>query len=62
MTQPFFDESSPIHSYFPSREWALRIPSFIVVVGIFAMGIFLGTRIIRDAGAEGQQHQHKKTT
>ncbi|KZT09436.1 uncharacterized protein LAESUDRAFT_646615, partial [Laetiporus sulphureus 93-53] len=43
---PFFDASSPIHGYFPSREWAIRIPAFIVVLGLSAIGLFLGISII----------------
>ncbi|KAL4253134.1 Dolichol phosphate-mannose biosynthesis regulatory protein [Abortiporus biennis] len=23
---PFFDSSSPVHDWFPPREWAIRIP------------------------------------
>ncbi|KAH9926206.1 dolichol phosphate-mannose biosynthesis regulatory, partial [Fomitopsis serialis] len=34
---PFFDVSSPVHEYFPSREWAVRIPAFVLVVGISAI-------------------------
>ena len=51
-SQPFFDESSPIHSWFPSREWAVRIPAFITVFGISAIGLFLGVRIVNE-GSRG---------
>ncbi|PCH38066.1 hypothetical protein WOLCODRAFT_51086, partial [Wolfiporia cocos MD-104 SS10] len=44
---PFFDTSSPIHAVFPSREWAVRIPSFILILGMSAIGLFLGTTIIK---------------
>jgi len=43
---PFFDSDSPVHEYFPSREWAVRLPAFIVVLGISAMGIFIGSKLI----------------
>jgi len=43
---PFFDESSPIHAWFLSKEWAARIPAFILVVGISTIGLFLGARIV----------------
>ncbi|KAI9070390.1 dolichol phosphate-mannose biosynthesis regulatory protein Dpm2, partial [Trametes sanguinea] len=49
---PILDESSPVHKWFPSREWALRIPAFIVVVGISAIGLFLGTRIVNEHSGE----------
>ncbi|KAI0374992.1 dolichol phosphate-mannose biosynthesis regulatory protein Dpm2 [Pilatotrama ljubarskyi] len=48
---PILDESSPVHAWFPAREWALRIPAFIVVLGISAIGSFLGIRIMRDGQA-----------
>ncbi|KAI0721000.1 dolichol phosphate-mannose biosynthesis regulatory protein Dpm2, partial [Cerioporus squamosus] len=57
---PFFDESSPIHGWFPSREWALRIVSFIVVLGISAIGLFLGFRIVADGTAAQQRYNRRK--
>ncbi|KAI0807488.1 dolichol phosphate-mannose biosynthesis regulatory protein Dpm2 [Fomes fomentarius] len=57
---PFFDESSPIHTWFPSREWALRIVALIVVLGISAIGLFLGLRIITDGSTKGRNARKKK--
>ncbi|PPQ83327.1 hypothetical protein CVT25_003966 [Psilocybe cyanescens] len=45
---PFFDSSNPIHSWFPAREWAVRLPSFILVVGLSVIGAFLGSTIINE--------------
>jgi len=45
---PFFDASSPIHAWFPPREWAVRLPAFILVVGLAAIGAFIGSTIIRE--------------
>ncbi|KAI0703609.1 dolichol phosphate-mannose biosynthesis regulatory protein Dpm2 [Cytidiella melzeri] len=45
---PFFDSDSPVHCCFPSREWAIRIPAFILVVGMSAIGIFLGSKIVHE--------------
>ncbi|KAH9951249.1 dolichol phosphate-mannose biosynthesis regulatory, partial [Amylocystis lapponica] len=45
---PFFDADSPIHGMFPSREWAVRIPAFVLVLGMSAIGIFIGSQIIKD--------------
>ncbi|KAF9818943.1 hypothetical protein IEO21_02481 [Rhodonia placenta] len=45
---PFFDESSPIHNMFPSREWAVRIPAFTLVTGISAVAIFIGLAIVSE--------------
>ena len=46
--QPFFDDTSPVHDYFPSREWAVRIPALILVVGISAISLFLGLAVVRE--------------
>jgi dolichyl-phosphate mannosyltransferase polypeptide 2 regulatory subunit len=45
---PFFDISSPIHEFFPPREWAVRLPAFILVAGLGAVGSFIGTTIIKE--------------
>ncbi len=58
--QPILDESSPVHAWFPSREWALRIPAFIVVLGISAIGLFLGARIIHDGSEENRLSTKRK--
>ncbi|KAJ7219314.1 dolichol phosphate-mannose biosynthesis regulatory, partial [Mycena pura] len=47
MLLPFFDSSSELHAFFPSREWAVRLPAFILVVGVSAIGTFVGSTIIR---------------
>ncbi|EIW59982.1 dolichol phosphate-mannose biosynthesis regulatory protein Dpm2 [Trametes versicolor FP-101664 SS1] len=57
---PILDESSPVHAWFPSREWALRIPAFIVVLGISAIGLFLGARIIHDSHEEKRLDSRRK--
>ncbi|KAM5531204.1 hypothetical protein V8D89_015122 [Ganoderma adspersum] len=60
MLLPFFDEDSSIHDWFPAREWALRIVSLIVILGISAIGLFLGTRIITDNRAAKLRVMRKK--
>ena len=62
MNQPFFDEDSPIHDWFPAREGALRIVSLIVIIGISAIGLFLGMRIITDNCAAKLRGMHKKAS
>lgn len=53
--QPFFDSSNPIHSWFPPREWAVRLPAFILVLGLSAIGFFLGSTIIKEKQRKAQQ-------
>ncbi|TRM62482.1 dolichol phosphate-mannose biosynthesis regulatory [Schizophyllum amplum] len=45
---PFFDPSSPVHSYFPAREWAVRLPAFLLVLGLSAIGAFVGNTIMKE--------------
>jgi len=45
---PFFDASSPIQDFFPPREWAVRLPAFILVVGLSGIGYFVGSTIIKE--------------
>ncbi|KAL0946867.1 hypothetical protein HGRIS_013033 [Hohenbuehelia grisea] len=52
---PFFDPSSPIHDYFPAREWAIRIPAFLLVVGLSGIGLFLGATISKENRAKAQK-------
>ncbi|KAI0341611.1 hypothetical protein BDW22DRAFT_1332087 [Trametopsis cervina] len=52
---PFFDASSLVHSWFPSREWAVRIPAFILVLGIAAIGIFTGSKIVSEQRRHSQR-------
>ncbi|KAF8350686.1 dolichol phosphate-mannose biosynthesis regulatory, partial [Amanita rubescens] len=52
---PFFDSSSQIHSYFPPREWAVRIPAFLLVVGLSAIGAFVGTTIVKENRKKAQK-------
>ncbi|KAF8964708.1 dolichol phosphate-mannose biosynthesis regulatory [Flammula alnicola] len=55
MLLPFFDSSSPIHDWFPGREWAVRIPAFILVVGLSVIGAFFGSTIVEENRKKAQQ-------
>jgi dolichol phosphate-mannose biosynthesis regulatory protein len=48
VSQPLLDTSSPLHSFFPPREWAIRIPAFILIVGLSVVGIFVGFTILKE--------------
>jgi len=52
---PFFDSSSQIHNYFPAREWAVRLPAFILVIGLTVIGVFVG----RTVAAENRKKAEK---
>ncbi|KII88476.1 hypothetical protein PLICRDRAFT_110173 [Plicaturopsis crispa FD-325 SS-3] len=52
---PFFDKSSPIHDFFPAREWAVRLPAFLLVVGLSAIGLFIGSTIVKENRKKAQK-------
>ncbi|EPQ58101.1 hypothetical protein GLOTRDRAFT_36421 [Gloeophyllum trabeum ATCC 11539] len=52
---PFFDASNPIHDFFPSREWAVRLPAFILVSGLSAVGSFIGITVVKEKRAKAQK-------
>ncbi|TFK54851.1 hypothetical protein OE88DRAFT_1653378 [Heliocybe sulcata] len=45
---PFLDTSNPVHDFFPSREWAVRIPAFLLVSGLSAIGSFIGMTMVKE--------------
>ncbi|KAJ6496719.1 dolichol phosphate-mannose biosynthesis regulatory [Mycena vitilis] len=55
MLLPFFDPSSDIHNFFPAREWAVRLPAFILVVGVSAIGFFVASTIIKENRKKAQR-------
>ncbi|KAJ7632644.1 dolichol phosphate-mannose biosynthesis regulatory [Roridomyces roridus] len=55
MLLPFFDPSSEIHNFFPSREWAVRLPAAILLVGITAIGSFVGSTVIKENRKKAQR-------
>ncbi|EGN95948.1 hypothetical protein SERLA73DRAFT_59512 [Serpula lacrymans var. lacrymans S7.3] len=52
---PFFDATSPVHDYFPAREWAIRLPAFILVLGLSGIGFFVGSTVIKENRKKAQK-------
>ncbi|THU80823.1 hypothetical protein K435DRAFT_823589 [Dendrothele bispora CBS 962.96] len=52
---PFFDPSSQIHDLFPPREWAVRLPAFILVVGLTGIGFFIGNTVLKEKRKAAQK-------
>ncbi|KAF2663879.1 dolichol phosphate-mannose biosynthesis regulatory [Microthyrium microscopicum] len=44
---PFVDDDHSLHSFFPPRVWAIRIPVILILLGIAVVGSFLSTVMIR---------------
>ncbi|KAF8163324.1 dolichol phosphate-mannose biosynthesis regulatory [Crassisporium funariophilum] len=55
MLLPFFDSSNPIHNWFLPRERAIQLPAFILVIGLTAIGLFLGSTILKESRRKAQQ-------
>ncbi|KZZ95914.1 dolichol phosphate-mannose biosynthesis regulatory protein [Moelleriella libera RCEF 2490] len=47
LLMPFVDDDHPLQSFFPPREWAIRIPVILVLLGSAVVGSFLGMVMIR---------------
>jgi len=52
---PLIDPSNPIHNFFPAREWAIRLPAFLLVLGLTAIGLFIGSTIIKENKKKAQR-------
>ncbi|KAJ4469393.1 dolichol phosphate-mannose biosynthesis regulatory [Lentinula edodes] len=52
---PFFDSSSALHDYFPAREWAIQLPLFVLIVGLSAIGFFVGFTIMKEKRKAAQK-------
>jgi dolichyl-phosphate mannosyltransferase polypeptide 2 regulatory subunit len=47
LLMPFVDEGHTLHSFFPPRVWAIRIPVILILLGSAAVGSFLGVVMIK---------------
>jgi dolichyl-phosphate mannosyltransferase polypeptide 2 regulatory subunit len=47
--QPFLPESSPLQSFFPAREWAVRLPVLLLLSGMIGVSLFFGKVAMAEA-------------
>ncbi|KAL5604521.1 hypothetical protein BROUX41_002476 [Berkeleyomyces rouxiae] len=47
LVMPFVDDDHPLHSLFPPRVWAIRIPVILILLGGAVVGSFVSTVMIR---------------
>ncbi|TFK29960.1 hypothetical protein FA15DRAFT_663271 [Coprinopsis marcescibilis] len=52
---PFLEDTNILHGFFPAREWAVRLPAFILVVGVTAIGLFIGSTIMKERQRKAQK-------
>ncbi|KAK1921537.1 dolichol phosphate-mannose biosynthesis regulatory [Papiliotrema laurentii] len=37
---PFLDPTSTLHDWFPAREWAVRLPAALLLLGVTGIALF----------------------
>lgn len=47
--QPFLEPTNAVHDYFPAREWAVRLPAFLLLSGITGISLFFGRVMMAEA-------------
>lgn len=45
--QPFVDDDHVLHTLFPPRVWAIRIPVLLIILGSTVVGSFIGMVMVR---------------
>ncbi|KAF2254423.1 dolichol phosphate-mannose biosynthesis regulatory [Trematosphaeria pertusa] len=59
---PFVDEDHPLHSFFPPRVWAIRIPVILVILFSTVVGSFLSVVMIRSNRKKALKAKQKKAS
>ncbi|CAE6420862.1 unnamed protein product [Rhizoctonia solani] len=52
---PFFPPDHALQSLFPPREWAVRLPAFILCVGLAAIGSFIAMVMVKEGRKQRQK-------
>ncbi|GMM51215.1 hypothetical protein DASB73_021730 [Starmerella bacillaris] len=58
---PFLDEDSSVAQLFPPREWIIRIPAILLVLGTAAVGTFVGSVMMKKEKKSAAKNSVKKT-
>ncbi|KZS99231.1 hypothetical protein SISNIDRAFT_448094, partial [Sistotremastrum niveocremeum HHB9708] len=56
---PLLPSDHPVQDLFPSREWAVRLPAFILLVGICGIGGFVGNVVLKENRKKAQKRASK---
>ncbi|BFZ56920.1 Dolichol phosphate-mannose biosynthesis regulatory protein [Savitreella phatthalungensis] len=59
LVMPFVDQGHPLHELFPPREWAIRIPVVLILVGGGLVGSFISMVMIRTARKQAGKSKTK---
>ncbi|CEL51639.1 Dolichol phosphate-mannose biosynthesis regulatory protein OS=Dictyostelium discoideum GN=dpm2-1 PE=3 SV=1 [Rhizoctonia solani AG-1 IB] len=52
---PLFPADHTLQSLFPPREWAVRLPAFILCVGLTAIGSFIAMVMVKEGRKQRQK-------
>ncbi|WFD30243.1 Dolichol phosphate-mannose biosynthesis regulatory protein [Malassezia sp. CBS 17886] len=55
LVTPFFPDDAAIQEYFPPRVWAVRLPAFLLVVGLGVVGAFIASVLRKQARARREK-------
>lgn len=58
---PFIDADSIVQSFFPPREWIIRIPAAILIIGVAIIGTFVGSVILAGQKKKAAKEAAKKS-
>ncbi|GAA5879971.1 hypothetical protein JCM16303_004420 [Sporobolomyces ruberrimus] len=56
---PLLPDSSPIQTWFPDREWAVKLPSLLLLGGFSGVGVLTGWVLIEMARGKQIRHDEK---
>ncbi|SHO77751.1 Hypothetical protein MSYG_2093 [Malassezia sympodialis ATCC 42132] len=59
LISPFFPTDSFIQNLFPAREWAVRLPALILVLGLSVIGAFIFNVLRRQAIVKREKELQK---
>ncbi|PSN63209.1 dolichyl-phosphate mannosyltransferas-like protein polypeptide 2 [Corynespora cassiicola Philippines] len=59
---PFVDDGHVLHSLFPPRVWAIRIPVILIILFTTVVGSFLSVVMIRSNRKKALKAKQKKAT
>ncbi|CCC05938.1 unnamed protein product [Sordaria macrospora k-hell] len=55
LLMPFVDSDHPLQNVFPAREWAIRIPVILIILGATVIGTFFEHGDDQEQQEEGSQ-------
>ncbi|RPA83591.1 dolichyl-phosphate mannosyltransferase polypeptide 2 [Ascobolus immersus RN42] len=62
LLMPFVDHDHPLHTFFPPRSWAIKIPVILILAGCAVVGSFLSVVMIRSGRKARAKAVGKKAT